>query len=116
MDAGTGQHIQQTRPQVCLGTAVVSVFQLLTIQYTQPPQLNFCMVNLLLPATCSGHSFDHHQIENKKKVSIKRKNAKKRPFLDKDSGMTLPKFVFQLAKNCNVCQGGIYNNDIVMCS
>jgi hypothetical protein len=116
IDPGTGQHTGQTGKQVCLATAFVSAFQLLTIQYTQPPQRNFCTVSLLMPATCFGHSFYHHQIKKWKNVSIKRKMLQKSPFLDLDSGMTMPKFVFQLAKNCNIRQGSIYDNDIVMCS
>jgi len=46
-----------------MGNIIPFVNQSLTVQSTHPHYLKFCTFKLLLPITCFGHSFDHHQVE-----------------------------------------------------
>ena len=68
-------------------TSSSCVNQSLKIQTTQSQHLNFCTFRLLLPTTCFGHSFDHHQVEE---MQVQRGNMllKASP-LHKSSGVVI---------------------------
>ena len=50
----------------CFWATSCFVNQSITVQSMQSQHLNFCMFSLLFLTACFGHSFDHHQVGEKK--------------------------------------------------
>jgi hypothetical protein len=48
---------------VAIGWSIIASSRSVTVQTTQSQRLKFCTFSLLLPATCFGHTFDRHEVE-----------------------------------------------------